>query len=279
MSLRTSPHLRLSAITTNWLRALFAAARPTRADTSACSEAPSDPRAFALVKLLHAHEAVRRSVDVGAVAQVLCHTDLASEFPAVRGLACAPLARMATKACGTPTRIRTGAMQLAGANPFVACFIPPAASDLPRLLQALDAATTLAWKQAASAGHDALRQVAYLEYFALLAIHPLPDGNGRTARAVYASRLWHAGLCDARLLLAIPMTFAGRGARFHLATQLARAGTFDDLLANWRDALVVTDRIFAAPLASLRAAVTRADVDAAVQALESLRQTLIVALA
>lgn len=280
MSLRSpSASLHYSAITPAWLRALFIAAHQADSDASAMSPTPNDPRAFALVGLLHAHDAVHRAVDAVAVARVLRHTELAREFPKVSGLASAPLTNIASRACAVPMRVRTGGMRLAGTNPFVASFAPPAARDLASLLQTLDMLATGAWRAAAPRDAHAQHRVAYAEYFALLAIHPLPDGNGRTARAVYASRLWHAGLCDARLLLAIPMSFSGRGNRFHLATQLARAGAFDDLFANWRDALMATDRLFAAPLASLHAAVARFDIAATVRALESLRQTLIVAMA
>ncbi len=267
---------RLSAITPTWVQALFDAALSPNDNAHSISSAPSDPRAFALTRLLHAHEAVHRAVDADGAGRSLRSPDLAREFPPVSGLASAALSRVATTACGAPMRIRTGAMRLAAANPFAASFVPPAPGNLPKLLQALDAIATKAWRRAAVAGEDALRQLAYTEYFALLAIHPLPDGNGRTARAVYASRLWHAGLCDERMLLAIPMTFSGRGTRFHLAAQLARTHAFADLFANWRDALRATERAFATPITALRTAVARDDLTAAVGALESMRQTLII---
>lgn len=270
---------RLSAITPTWVQALFDAALSPNDSAHSILSVPCDPRAFALTRLLHAHEAVHRAVDAEGAGRSLQSPDLAREFPPVNGLSAAALARVATTACGAPMRIRTRAMRLAAANPFAASFVPPAPGDLPKLLLALDAIAAKAWRRAAVAGKDALRQLAYAEYFALLAIHPLPDGNGRTARAVYASRLWHAGFCDERMLLAIPMTFSGSGARFHLAAQLARTRTFADLFANWRDALHATERAFAAPIAGLRAAVARDDVAAVVRALESMRQTLIIATA
>lgn len=269
---------RLSAITPTWIHALFDAALSVPGGAQSLPPLPSDPRAFALTSLLHAHEAVHRAVDADGAGRLLRCPDLVSEFPPVNGLSTAALARVATTACGAPMRIRTGAMRLVAANPFAASFVPPAPGDLPKLLQALDVIAAKAWRRATVTGEDALRQLAYTEYFALLAIHPLPDGNGRTARAVYASRLWNAGLCDERMLLAIPMTFSGRGARFHLAAQLARSRTFADLFANWRDALQATERAFAVPIAALRAAVARDDVTAVVRALDSMRQTLIIAM-
>lgn len=269
----------LSAITPDWLQLLFDAALSVPGGVQSLPSLPSDPRAFALTRLLHAHEAVHHFVDTSDVGRLLRSPDLAREFLPVNGLSSAVLARLATTACGAPMRIRTGAMRLAASNPFAASFVPPAPGDLAKLLQALDVIAAKAWRRATIIGEDTLRQLAYAEYFALLAIHPLPDGNGRTARAVYASRLWCANLCDERMLLVIPMTFSGGGAHFHLAAQLARTRAFADLFANWRDALFATERVFEVPITGLRAAIARDDLSAVVRALESMRQTLIVAMA
>lgn len=265
----------LSAITSEWLRALFAAA----ADSTQMAVAQPDPMGFALVRLLMAHDAVHVGVPEAAIARVLANPLCDHAFDAVSGVAAAPLLGIASRACGKRTSIRRGAMRLAAVNPFARAFVPPQANAVPALLDSLDAASRRAFASAKRGmDADALSTLAYTEYFALLAIHPLPDGNGRTARWVYAARLWHAGLADPRSLLAIPLSFAGRGSRLHLAAQLARAGEFADLFANWRDARARADLLFSPLLATLHTACERGRAGPATTALESIRTTLLVAL-
>lgn len=274
-----APRSAVSAITVAWIHALLVAAstRPAQRSTS-IHATDADPLAFAMLSLLHGHDAVHVGVSASAIEAMLADPFHASGFHAKASVLPKPLADLASRLVGTRLDVRRGGMRLGGNNPFALAFVPPAASALPGLLSTLERESGNARKTLANGDVEAVLRLAYAEYFALLAIHPLPDANGRTARRLFAARLWHAGATDARALLAIVLSFAGRGSRFHLAAQLARAGEFAELFANWRDANAAADRWFAASLRDLSSACTRKDAAAIATALQSIRQLLLVAI-
>lgn len=274
------PRSTISAITPAWVRALFAAAvaYPTQRTASPPTTCP-DPLAFAMLSLLHGHDAVHGGADASAIEAVLTDPGGASGFDAPMSVLPEPLGNLASHLADTRLRVRKGSMRLRAKNAFANAFVPPAAIALPGLLSVLERESIAARAKRADGDIESLLRLAYTEYFALLAIHPLPDANGRTARRIFGSHLWQAGASDARALLAIPLTFAGRGARFHLAAQLTRASEFAELFANWHDANAAADRWFAARIDDLGHACTCKDVGAIATALESIRQVLLVAIA
>lgn len=270
----------MSAITAAWIRALFAAASTDPSQRTVSIRATdADPLAFAMLGLLHGHDSVHAGVGAAVIEAVLADAAHASGFRAKVSVLPKPLGDLASRLVGTRLEVRTGSMRLDGKNPFAIAFVPPAASALPGMLRALDRESRVARANIADDDLECVLWLAYVEYFALLAIHPLPDANGRTARRLFGARLWQAGATDARALLAIPLSFAGRGARFHLADQLARAGEFAELFANWRDATAAADRWFAESIHDLGNACARRDVGAIAARLESIRQLLLVVMA
>jgi hypothetical protein len=258
---------------------LFAAAStgPTQR-TISIDATDVDRLAFVMVSLLLGHEAVHAGIGTDAIETQLADPVHASGFHQNLSVLPKPLGDLASRLVGTRLDVRSNSMRLDGKNPFALAFVPPAASALPGLLRALDRESSGARANIPGDDLESMLWLAYVEYFALLAIHPLPDANGRTARRLFGARLWQARASDARALLAIPLSYVGRGARFHLAAQLARTGEFAELFANWRDATAAADRWFAASIHDLRNACARRDVGAITATLESIRQLLLVAI-
>ncbi len=79
---------------------------------------------------------------------------------------------------------------------------------------------------------------ALATYVVLLSIHPFADGNGRTARMLFAAdALAHDGHAAPQLTLALILLHRGRGRLFHLAALCARTGDFSMLATCYSEAL------------------------------------------
>lgn len=81
---------------------------------------------------------------------------------------------------------------------------------------------------------------ALATYLVLLSIHPFVDGNGRTARMLFAAdALAHDGRAAPQLILGLMLLHRGRGQLFHLAALCARTGDFSMLAACYSEALTL----------------------------------------
>ncbi|WP_340568360.1 Fic family protein [Stenotrophomonas sp. G106K1] len=88
---------------------------------------------------------------------------------------------------------------------------------------------------------------ALATYLVLLSIHPFVDGNGRTARMLFAAdMLAHDGHAVPRLMLGLILLHRGRGRLFHLAAMCARTGDFSMLATCYSEALTLADRFLPA---------------------------------
>lgn len=137
-------------------------------------------------------------------------------------------------------------MRLRTDNVFSGNFLPPKAALVPERMQALWRCLRQVEAAGASPVESAL--VAYAGFFVLLTLHPFADGNGRTARMFYAAALQARRAECPRLALALPLSFADGGRRFHQAALLARSGRFDELRANFLDAVDLAGRYFGGDL-------------------------------
>lgn len=270
----------ISTITPAWIEAaLTSAAEVGVAHGAAVNERRHHSQVFALLCLLLGHTELGDGVGSAAITAVCESPARALDFSTQLSVLPERLARLASQQAGMALAIRRGGTRLRTENAFTERFTPPPAADVPALLRVLDRRSTSLYRTHAAVSPVVMPWLAYGEMFALLAVHPLLDGNGRTARWLYAARLWQAGLVDPCLVLAIPMSFVGNGARFHLAAQLARSGEFGDLYANFADAAAAAETWFAAPVAKLCEAFAACDVATLHATLEDVRITLRVLMA
>ncbi|MDZ4350644.1 MAG: Fic family protein [Xanthomonadaceae bacterium] len=157
----------------------------------------------------------------------------------------AGLLAAAGKLLGKPARLRGKPVRLRGENVFTQHFVPPAAKRVPECLDGLWWSLRRAVETSASGAAEQRCLIAYAAFFALLTVHPFADGNGRTARMLFAALL-HAGGVDCPVLaLALPLSFAEGGRRFHQAALLARSGHFGELRAMTLDAVREANARFA----------------------------------
>ena len=220
-----------------WMQALF----DNLTAPMASAEMPRrHAAAFELLTAFYRHDVLARtptSVELdAALAGTLKPTlpELSRDFE--RGDTAGLLAA-AGKLLSAPARLRGKRVQLRGENVFTRHFLPPPAKQVPGCLNGL----WRAWRRTAqaSAEGDPSRRwlIAYAAFFGLLTIHPFADGNGRTARMLFASALCADGSDCPALALALPLSFADGGRRFHQAALLARSGHFGELRANFLDAM------------------------------------------
>lgn len=264
-----------SPITKIWIeRSLEKAAEAGCAQGIQVNAGHHHPQVFALLCLLLGHTELGDGVCSEVIAAACESAGRALNFSVSLSVLPGKLARLASQHAGIALAVRSGGIRLRTENVFTERFTPPPAADVPALLRVLDRRSTSLYRTHAAAPLFAMPSLAYGEMFALLAIHPLLDGNGRTARWLYTARLWQAGMTDPYLALAIPMSFVGNGSRFHLAAQLARSGEFGDLYANFTDAVVAAETWFAGSVANLREAFARRDIATLHATLEDVRVTL-----
>jgi len=131
------------------------------------------------------------------------------------------LAHRASMLTGLHPRQRHGDIVIHTEHRFTRDFLPPPA---PRITQAM----VDLFRLRARASVNAATRIA--SYLILLTVHPFRDGNGRTARLLYAADT-SAANAPAENLLGLAWLHGERNARFHLAAKCARAGDFEMLFA------------------------------------------------
>ncbi|HAL21360.1 MAG TPA: hypothetical protein DCP40_01305 [Stenotrophomonas sp.] len=89
-----------------------------------------------------------------------------------------------------------------------------------------------------SASRDGGRvALALATYISMLTVHPLVDGNGRTARALFVADATTIGAGVSSFALAAILLKTSRSAEFHMSAKCARAGDFCMLAECFRSAL------------------------------------------
>lgn len=141
-------------------------------------------------------------------------------------------------------KIRSQGIRITGRDVFSQGFLPPNASRA-RL------ATLRLFEQRRSGplGRRSLG-FALASYLVLLTIHPLADGNGRTARAMFAADCAVAGL-GFWPVLGLLLMRQERGRLFHLAARCARQGDFTMFASCYEQAEQQARRYFGACLEGL----------------------------
>jgi hypothetical protein len=153
------------------------------------------------------------------------------------------------KAIGFEGRRRTRSTRILTPNVYSHTFEPPSAKGLTRTLSALFRARSHYLQTPCALGP------VLATYLVLLTIHPLQDGNGRTARLLFAADVVSRFPQSGSVLLALVLLTSHRGERFHMAAKIARSGDFH-MLASWFiDALQHAERSFAPKLRELESAV------------------------
>lgn len=232
-----------------------------------------EPKVYSVLTLLLGHgvilAGVSREVFVSAMSRCATCCDRAI-FPITRD----GLFRFAAQATGWQMRFRSTGVRFHSDNPFTQRFKPPLAEQVPNLVRHWLVSNNRNFVGTHGSVHAHIPWLAYAEFFTLLSVHPFADGNGRTARALYAVRLATNGHAVPEWLLALALSYGGNAARFHLAAQLARDGEFDDLYRNLADALVRVAPWFASDISRLERAVAADDVDAAQMAFDQIRAVL-----
>jgi len=259
-------------ITKIWIdAALVAGNRASAAFSPAPFPSRADPGVFSVLSLLLGHGVIAGGVARDSLVLAMSGNAKVSTPHTLTGLL-----QFASQATGWPMRLRSTGVRLRSDNPFSQRFRPPAAEQVRSLVQHWLKATTRAFAANNEISSERAPWLAYAEFFTLLSIHPFADGNGRTARALYAARLSNSGQATPEWLLALALSYGENAARFHLAAQLAREGEFDDLYRNLADALARVGPWFASDLSPLQHAVESRDVDAAHGIFDAIRATLIV---
>ncbi|SFL26863.1 Fic family protein [Lysobacter sp. cf310] len=233
-----------------WMGGVFRTAGRYSIHAPTVVPAPLARRAFELLLPICHHEGLSSGEHFRAEVELVMNNSdaglprlLASAFPAadrkrfLRG--CRRVSREALE-------FRTGHMLIHSDNALSVDFIPPAPSQVVKLLEELlgQSATGLAGATHSRPG------VALATYFALLTLHPLADGNGRSARYYFAACV--AALPEApALLLALALMHSRRSAGFHLVAKLARLGDSEPFLDLFQASVDAVERTFSAELSSL----------------------------
>jgi len=263
---------RENPISKDWIdAALVAGNRASAAFSPALFLSRADPGVFSVLSLLLRHGVIAGGVARDSLALAMSGTAKISTPHTLTGLLL-----FASQATGWPMRLRSTGVRLRSDNPFSQRFKPPIAEQVRGLVQYWLRATNRAFAGNNELSSERAAWLAYAEFFTLLSIHPFADGNGRTARALYAARLSDNGQATPEWLLALALSYGGNAARFHLAAQLARDGEFDDVYRNLADALACVGPWFASDLSRLQHAVESRDVDAAQGTFDAIRATLTV---
>ncbi|MDP1696342.1 MAG: Fic family protein [Xanthomonadaceae bacterium] len=267
---------RENPISNDWIDAALAAGdRASAAFSPAPFLSCAEPGVFSVLSLLLRHGVIAGGVArESLVSAMVCNPEVGVSASPPNTLA--GVLRFASQAAGWPVRLRSAGVRLRTDNPFTQRFKPPLAADVPNLVRHWLDSTTRVFVNNDDALHARVPWLAYAEFFTLLSIHPFADGNGRTARALYAARLAANRHAAPEWVLALALSYGENAARFHLAAQLAREGEFDDLYRNLADALTRVGPWFASEMARLQRAVAAGDADAAQAAFDTIRATLTV---
>lgn len=174
----------------------------------------------------------------------------------------ATLARQAAPLCGLHAALRRGDIAIHTDNPLTRDFLPPLAARVT-----LAAKMFFEFRQAGAHTPSAAARIA--SYLILLTLHPYRDGNGRTARLLFAADT-AAAAAPATDLLGLVWLHGQRGARFHLAAKCARAGDFGMLFVLYAESVEQGTQRLHVPLAALGAALSAADDGALIAAAQVL---------
>lgn len=254
-----------------WMAAAFAQAGAVSGTQAQGPEVPDAVWPW-LLGLLH-HDSLASVHAYRAVVSSLLHrydgAGLQRKLRAIASATClAMLARETAPLSGWHPALRRGAIAIHTSNCFSRDFLPPSP------MQAAPAGKAcFALRQAGAHTPNVAARIT--SYLILLTIHPYRDGNGRTARLLFAADTLSAGDSPADLL-GLVWLHGQRGARFHLAAKCARAGDFDMLFALYAESKAQALQQLRAPIDALSAALCAGDeveADAAAQALHGLAAT------
>jgi hypothetical protein len=128
--------------------------------------------------------------------------------------------------------VRTGGMRINTENSFSRDFLPPGAIDARRAVDRLFAG------RGRSAGNTIGIGQSLASYMIFLTAHPLTDGNGRTARMLFASDCVRRSAGSAsHEILGLILFHRNRGSMLHLSARCARAGDMGMLASCYDQAL------------------------------------------
>ena len=139
-----------------------------------------------------------------------------------------------------PGRLRQTEVKLETWNQLTTAFRPPRPSELRRAMTHLMKEARCKVQRATTPSQKV--GVALGTYFILLTIHPLKDGNGRTARANFVGAVAELSPISPLLLLGLCLLHQERSSAFHLAASLARMGETGALLEIFHSAVEQANR-------------------------------------
>lgn len=122
---------------------------------------------------------------------------------------------------GEKCLVRNGFSRVLTSNQYSRDYLPPHAE---RARAACVEIFTMRGKCSSSGGSHVAMALA--TYIALLTVHPLVDGNGRTARALFVADATGKKRGVSSFALATVLLRRKRSAEFHLSAKCARAGDF-----------------------------------------------------
>lgn len=172
------------------------------------------------------------------------------------------LARESSAVSGFHPVVRRGAIVVHTENPFTRDFLPVSAERLVPATRML-----FGLRRAGLHRDNAAARIA--SYFILLTLHPYRDGNGRTARLLFAADTWAAD-APALDLLGLAWLHGQRSTRFHLAAKCARAGSLDMLFALHAECAAQALQTLRATLSVLDASMSVGDTDTTMDAAHAL---------
>jgi len=147
---------------------------------------------------------------------------------------------------GSGAKTRSHGIRITTVDAFSEGFLPPDAS------RAWKATCRLFERRHQRVGGRRSIGFALASYLVLLTIHPLVDGNGRTARALFAADCVANGL-GAWPMLSLMLMQQDQNRLFHLAARCARQGDFGMLVSCYEQADRQARRYFGACLREMYA--------------------------
>ena len=249
-----------------WMAAAFAQAGAWEGVHQASAASCSDALWPWLIGLLHHDSLVNFTTYRGNVSALAARHAADRLRPRMIALSAATdfatLARESAALSGLHPTLRRADIAIHTENRFTRDFLPVPAERLAPAAQALFNLR----RAGLHAPHGAARIASYL---ILLTLHPYRDGNGRTARLLFAADTWVATGSPLELL-ALAWLHGHRNAHFHLAAKCARAGDFDMLFGLHAESSVQACRCLDTHLRMLDVALHADDADAIFNAAQTL---------